>query len=254
MNTNDEVRQRIHSWDPISLGKSLVVGSGVELLAIAPLAYYSMGHAGPNGGILGVLSFLFNLPGFLFAVWLTSALSVDLSWSGMIAAVFLAQTVVLVYMLFFILRLIGRRANSKNSSTRFVKASVGILSVAFLIISFGVTVKLAEASSSRLPDGCEDTVISQAVSPDGKYVATAYHRRCQSGLMTRADVTKVRAHFWSEEETRLELLPDVVNLYPVTVRWQGKRSLIVVSPKPPGVDTKKHYQDMFWKDIDIHYE
>ena len=61
----------------------------IEALVLAPLAIAGMGHAGPNGGILALISFFINLPGIFFvAYW-------DLPWPKFVVAVFIVQTAAL---------------------------------------------------------------------------------------------------------------------------------------------------------------
>jgi hypothetical protein len=246
---------RIHRWDVATLLEALIVGSAIEFWAIAPLAYYQMGHAGPNGGLLGLLSFLLNLPGLMFFAWSSFLLGVDTSWAGTMAAIFLLQTPVLVYISFVLLRLMRSPSRSNVSDApRRVVSPLAILSVPIALVCLGLTIKLAEMASSRLPEGCEDTVISQAVSPDGKYIATAFQRRCHSQLSTQAEVKEVPPHFWSAPTDPLPLLPAVAEWQTVSVRWEGLRHLVVVPPKREGVDTKVLYTDVFWKDVTIDYQ
>jgi hypothetical protein len=65
----------------------------IEGLALSPIAISGIGHAGPNGGILALISFLLNLPGILFVGWLSSF--GDFSWPRFVVAVFIVQTVAL---------------------------------------------------------------------------------------------------------------------------------------------------------------
>ena len=65
----------------------------IEGLALAPVAISGIGHAGPNGGILGLISFLLNLPGILCVLWLAQYW--DFSWARVVIAVFVIQTALL---------------------------------------------------------------------------------------------------------------------------------------------------------------
>lgn len=259
-NSTGAARSRIHGWDAISLTKALIVGSAVECVAIAPLAYYGMGHAGPHGGVLGLLSFLFNLPGFWLFVSLESVLSLDTSWAGTMAGVFLLQAVTLCYILFVLFRLreVGRRAVGKAVRGDYRRRAVPLMFLAVLVFvaCLGLIVRLAESGSDRSPAGCDKTVVSRATSPDGKYVATAYHRRCQDSLFTVAEVKEVTPHFWSAPVTPLGLFPTLDGLRPVTFRWEGPSRLVVVTPDIEQDDPIRRgfFQDIFWKDVHIHYE
>ena len=248
---------RIHRWDAATLLEALIVGSAVEFWTIAPLAYYQLGHAGPNGGLIGVLSFLFNLPGLLFFAWSTFLLGIHTSWAGTMAVVFLLQTPVVVYISFVLLRLMRSPSRSSDPSQRVI-TPLAVVSVPIALLCLALTIKLAETASNRssssLPDGCEQTVISQAVSPDGKYIATAFQRRCHSQLSTHAEVKEVPSHFWSVPADPLELFPAIAEWRSVSVRWEGPRRLVVVPPKLEGVNTKVFYTDVFWKDVTIDYQ
>ena len=256
-NSTGAARSRIHSWDAVSLAKALIVGSAMECVALAPLAYYYMGHAGPNGGVLGLLSFLFNLPGFGLFMLLTSMSPHDTSWAGTMAAVFLLQTAVLSYILFvyFRMRAIMHRVTGESGRGVATRRAIPLvlLMVPVFVACLGMIIKLAESGMNRSPDRCDDTIISRATSPDGKYMATVRHRRCQDGLSTVAELKEVPPHFWSAPVQPRGLFPTLGGLRPVTVRWEGPRRLVVVAPNLQRVE-KGFFQDTFWKDVDIHYE
>ena len=65
----------------------------IEGLALAPVAIAGIGHAGPNGGILALISFFLNLPGILFVAWLSSYW--DFPWPRFVIGVFIVQTAAL---------------------------------------------------------------------------------------------------------------------------------------------------------------
>jgi hypothetical protein len=107
---------------------------------------------------------------------------------------------------------------------------------------------------------CEDRVISQAKSPDGEYVATAYHRTCGSELSfernyTYAEVKEVPPHFWSSP-TEGRTLASFSGHRPLSVKWTGLRQLVVVTPNLKEIDPERKGigQDTFWKHVQIHYE
>ncbi|HSE22375.1 MAG TPA: hypothetical protein VLB68_11990 [Pyrinomonadaceae bacterium] len=62
----------------------------VEALALTPVAVAGIGHAGPNGGLLALISFFLNLPG----IFVVGSLSDywDFPWSKFVVAVFVVQT------------------------------------------------------------------------------------------------------------------------------------------------------------------
>lgn len=65
----------------------------IEGVALAPVAIAGIGHAGPNGGFLGLISFILNLPGILFVAWLSSYW--DFLWPMFVITVFVFQTALL---------------------------------------------------------------------------------------------------------------------------------------------------------------
>ena len=82
----------------------------IEGLALAPVAIYGIGHAGPNGGILPLISFVLNLPGIIFVGWLSSY--IDFPWFRFVAAVFVVQTGMLWLFGLLVMRL--RRATAQG--------------------------------------------------------------------------------------------------------------------------------------------
>ncbi len=78
----------------------------IESVIITPTIIFGWGHAGPEGGLLGIISGLLNLPGFIVAFWLTSTFDLDfLSWYAFVAVVFVFQVLLLSYVIFAYLRL-----------------------------------------------------------------------------------------------------------------------------------------------------
>ena len=65
----------------------------IEGLALTPVAITGIGHAGPNGGIIALISFLLNLPGILFVGWVS--LYWDFPWPTFVISVFVVQTAAL---------------------------------------------------------------------------------------------------------------------------------------------------------------
>ncbi len=78
----------------------------IESVTITPTVIYGWGHAGPEGGLLGIISGLLNMPGFIVAFWLTSTFDLDFpSWYAFVAVVFLFQVLLLSYIIFVYLRI-----------------------------------------------------------------------------------------------------------------------------------------------------
>jgi hypothetical protein len=94
---------KIHTWDGRALFSALIFSAVLESLAVAPLVIYGMGHAGPNGGGLGYLSLFLNLFGISIAAALTGD-SRDFTWFQFYSITFVAQTLVLSYISFVIIR------------------------------------------------------------------------------------------------------------------------------------------------------
>jgi hypothetical protein len=97
------ISERIHRWDRVTVAKALIIGAAVEAVAIAPAALSPWGHAGPESW-LGWLSVLFNLPGIVVVRLLRDLGMSGESSAGLLAAVFIVQTIILSYLLFVWLR------------------------------------------------------------------------------------------------------------------------------------------------------
>jgi len=90
-------RRRVNStdgWLSLSMPIRYFIWSAlVEALVLAPVAVWGIGHAGPEGGILGLISFLLNLPGILCVAGLAHYW--DFPSPRFEIAVFLLQTAML---------------------------------------------------------------------------------------------------------------------------------------------------------------
>jgi hypothetical protein len=96
---------RIHCWDRSTIIKALFHSVMIESVTITPTVIFGWGHAGPEGGLLGIISTLLNWPGFIVAFWLTSTFDLDFpSWYAFVAVVFLFQVLLLSYIIFVFLR------------------------------------------------------------------------------------------------------------------------------------------------------
>jgi hypothetical protein len=104
-------KTKIHCWDGDAIATSLFRAAVIEGFAIAPLLISGMGHAGPNGGLLGYLSLLLNIPGLIVAALLTNQ-TADFSWLGFCAKAYLTQFTLLSYLMFVFIR----RKNIKDST------------------------------------------------------------------------------------------------------------------------------------------
>ena len=95
--------KRIHSWDRNVLFKSLIIGTAIAAVAIAPVALSAWGHAGPESW-LGWLGVVLNLPGMLVVRLLRDIGVVGDTLGAIFTAAFIAQAVMLSYIVFVYLR------------------------------------------------------------------------------------------------------------------------------------------------------
>jgi hypothetical protein len=96
-------KEKIHCWDADAIVTALFRAAVIEGFAIAPLVIFGMGHAGPNGGLLGYLSLFLNIPGLMVAAFFTDQ-KADFSWLGFCAKAFLTQFILLGYLIFILIR------------------------------------------------------------------------------------------------------------------------------------------------------
>jgi hypothetical protein len=97
------VLKRIHRWDRGVIFKSLIIGVTIEAIALVPAVLSTWGHAGPESW-LGWLGVLLNLPGMLVVRPLRDFGVVGDSFAAIFTAVFIAQAVMLSYIVFVYLR------------------------------------------------------------------------------------------------------------------------------------------------------
>ncbi|MGI8653939.1 MAG: hypothetical protein ACR2LC_01825 [Pyrinomonadaceae bacterium] len=91
-------QSKIHYLDRATLIKALIRSLEIESIAILPMSIYGWGHAGPEGGIVGLIGGLLNLPGFIVVMGLTYYLNLDWpSWYAVVAAIYLVQVGLLSY-------------------------------------------------------------------------------------------------------------------------------------------------------------
>jgi hypothetical protein len=90
--------------------KYFIYSAVIEGLLLAPVATSGIGHAGPNGGILALISFILNLPGLLCVGWLAQYW--DFPWPRFVIAVFLVQTALLWLFGLLVIRIRRARGNA----------------------------------------------------------------------------------------------------------------------------------------------
>jgi len=78
---------------------------------------------------------------------------------------------------------------------------------------------------------CDDRVVSQVKSPDGKYVAIVYHRSCAggSGRYTCARIEEVPPHFWSSAGEPGYVMA-IREFHPVSASWRDATHVEISTP------------------------
>ena len=104
---------------------------------------------------------------------------------------------------------------------------------------------------------CEDTVVSQAESPDGKYVATGYHRSCAggSGRSTCVKIEEAPKFFWSSRGEPGYVMT-IREFHPISAVWKDSTHLEVSSPGLKGRGADELTSDppaTSWRGIAISY-
>jgi hypothetical protein len=105
---------------------------------------------------------------------------------------------------------------------------------------------------------CNDTTLGTDISPDGKYIATSYHRSCAKGTgkYTGVKVEEVPPHFWSRRG-EIGHVMTIRDFHPITARWTDSRQLEVITPglKQQNPDESAAFPPKSnWKDVSISYK
>ena len=100
---------------------------------------------------------------------------------------------------------------------------------------------------------CDDTILNQEKSPDGKFVAILYHRSCanHTGLYTYVNVQEVSGPILSRSETKPVLT--MRGFHEIRGVWVGPNHLEIRSE---GLQDQKSIlsQESNWKTISISYK
>ena len=100
---------------------------------------------------------------------------------------------------------------------------------------------------------CEDKILVQEKSPDGKYVAILYHRSCanNTGLYTCVNLQETSETILSKTETQPVLT--MKGVHDVTAVWSGPNSLEI---KSAGLRDRWEVltQESGWKTVNISYK
>lgn len=113
-------------------------------------------------------------------------------------------------------------------------------------------VLLAAASAACGPTvsvDCAATALEEAISPDGRYVATSFQRECgpEAALSTALGVRDARAAFDPAEQPTLFVVDGQREL---AFEWSSARSLTV--SLPPSGDVLERADT--WRDVRVDYE
>lgn len=99
---------------------------------------------------------------------------------------------------------------------------------------------------------CDDEILTQQTSPDGKYAAILYHRSCanKTGLYTCVNVKETSGTGSSQGETRPILT--LRGFHEIKAIWINQNSLEITST---GLKDQRAVltQENNWKDIKISY-
>ena len=100
---------------------------------------------------------------------------------------------------------------------------------------------------------CDDKILSQEKSPDGKYMAILYHRSCanQTGLYTCVSLQETAGSSLSTGETQPVLT--IRGFYEISGVWIGPNHLEIRSE---GLQNQKAVlsQESSWKTVSISYK
>ena len=99
---------------------------------------------------------------------------------------------------------------------------------------------------------CEDVVISQSKSSDGKYLTTSSQLTCVSGgKFTSVTVEEVPPHFWSSKGG-YEVVLSMDGHFPVKTTWKSPTDLEIICPLTELKKSTTLRIDR-WRDITITY-
>ena len=100
---------------------------------------------------------------------------------------------------------------------------------------------------------CDDTILSQEKSPDGKFVAILYHRSCanHTGLYTFVNVQEISGPTFSTGETKPVLT--IRGFHEISGVWVAPNHLEIRSE---GLQDQKAVlsQESNWKTVSISYK
>ncbi len=97
---------------------------------------------------------------------------------------------------------------------------------------------------------CEDRISFGAVSPDERYIATAYHRDCgaTTDTTTYVNIRSATAKFVGQGK---DVVLAIEWLVPIGLFWTDN---VHLSVQAIGCPSKVYRQEMVWHDISISYE
>jgi len=100
---------------------------------------------------------------------------------------------------------------------------------------------------------CDDKILSQEKSPDGKYMAVLYHRSCanNTGLYTCVNVQEITGSVFSKGEAQPVLA--LRGIHEISTTWTSANGLEIKSEGFKDQKTVLTRQDA-WKTIKISYK
>jgi hypothetical protein len=106
-------------------------------------------------------------------------------------------------------------------------------------------------ASSLFSVSCSSSVLSEAVSPDGQYVATVFERNCGATspyvriVSIRPKGTRIR---FDNDSSLVFATEGQLN---VGVKWSGPRELTVVTNGYSRTPTEQRLKTTHWKDVGV---
>ena len=117
------------------------------------------------------------------------------------------------------------------------------LAAATLVLAVALT-----ACDSRVAADCVGTAVEEAISPDGRYVATLFHAECgpTAELRTGLSVRDARSAFDSAEQPAFLT---IAGQHEFGFAWSAERSLTVSLPQTDVLERSDT-----WRDVRVVYE
>ena len=129
-----------------------------------------------------------------------------------------------------------------------------------MLLLIGFTVLIAVLFVYRYPlmnlgfvhlIGCSHSILSEAASPDGRYVATVFERNCGAVTpYTRVVSVRHRESQFDGEDDRAWVF--VMKDQPtIQVRWSGQRHLSITTEGYSRTSREQRLKTALWEDVEI---